>query len=505
MESLVVAPEFEYSTLAGRLRALGWQWRREAQVPPTVPGEPEYVVWQSGDEQCRLLYTFNPVIFFRVLQFSGASAAAERQRVASFVPHLNVARVSEHLQAEDIETCLLGLFAARELELFMLLPRVHELSFHDDALVVEFASEVEASLENMLLVRAREAVQEFARSGFDEAPALSFGGAALRRQVLRRAAVTLGGSQLPGLHFLLRTGLSDPDWEVRASAVILAARTGFTAAREQVAATDFAGLDLALIDAGDRELLVLVHEEAVAMLGRQHEPVEPARRHVWRCILKGEDGNFDASFRLVHSLTVPLELEPRDASLPPGVVATDRGFALARSGIPLVRVAPSPCWLGHADGPSEPSNPFRRVVPQKSFFVARGALAANTIARLLNRRESSISEEALELTSAEADQVIEVLAELEGAMIALPRPDQWEIAARGSDGRRYPWGNHRQAEPGASASPWGVAGLDRGVREWVRSAEGQLMTCGGGDGCCSQRHFAEAGGRYALRPVVLSG
>lgn len=505
MGSLVVDPELGYAQLAGRLRALGWQWRREAQLPPTLAGEPEYVLWESADEQCRLLYGFNPVIFFRVLQFSGPNADAERQRVASFVPHLNVAAVSEYLQADDVELRLLGLFAARELELFTLLPRVYELTDADDELVAEFASDVEASLENMLLVRAREAVEQFRRSGFEEASVALFGGAALRRQVLRRAAVTLGGGQLPGLHFLLRTGLSDPDWEVRASAMILAARTGFTVAEAQLATLDFAGLDLGVIDARDRERLVLLQQAATAILAGKREPVDPAQRHVWRCILKGDDGTFDAIFRLVHALTVPLELEPRDATLPDCVVATESGFALARSAIGLVRVAASPCWLGDADRNTEPSNPLRRVAPQTSFFMARHALDANTVRELLHQQPSADNQAAHALTLAEAEQVIAALAELEGAKIALPGPDQWEIAARGSDGRRYPWGNSRQIESGAAVSPWGVAGLDRGLREWVRGAKGQPLTCGGEDGSCSQRDFADAGERYPLRPIVLWG
>jgi Sulfatase-modifying factor enzyme 1 len=520
VESLVVDPGLPYAQLAGRLRALGWQWRREAQSPPTLPGEPEYVLWQSADERCRLLYTFNPVIFFRVVQLSGPRADAERKSIASFVPHLDVQAVSERLDAEEVEACLLGLFAARELELFMLLPRIYELTESDDELVREFACDVEASLENMLLVRARQAVEHFQRSGSDETGDLplgvgSLGSAALRRQVLRQAAVSLSGERLPGLHFLLRAGLSDRDWETRASAMILAARTGFTAAKDLLANITFVEVELAEIDARDRDRLVLVQRAAGAILAGEPEPAEPLERHARRCILNGEDGTFDDVFRLVYSLTVPLDIEPRDASLPPYVVATANGFALARSGIELVRVAASACWLGEPDSGgagAKPSNPFRRVTPQASFFIARHALDARTLQGLLKPPPGAVNAEPQAVTLAQAEQVVSALSALEGARVTLPGPDQWEMAARGNDGRRYPWGNSRTAERdvtvspwGGAVSPWGVAGLDRGKREWVRALEGEPRTCGGKDGSCSQRDFAHESERYAVRPVVLWG
>ena len=212
---------------------------------------------------------------------------------------------------------------------------------------------------------------------------------------------------------------------------------------------------------------------------------------------------FDSLYLLVHALTVPLELDLPPERLPPAVIQSYAGPVLARSRQPLSWVAPVPCWLGEGEVPS----PLRRIVPRSGFFMARRPLSRSLVAWILAGGPGAAPE-----THRDAGDPCSFgearggwwrcFPAIEGADLELPTADQWEIAARGPDGRRYPWGNGLEPEPERRLSPWGIEAMAGGMHQWTRTVEGEAMLRGGPALPCAARTWPS--GLGLVRPILVA-
>jgi hypothetical protein len=166
------------------------------------------------------------------------------------------------------------------------------------------------------------------------------------------------------------------------------------------------------------------------------------------------------------------------------VEETSTGYRLGESDIGLAWVPALPHWVGDE---ALAQNPLRCETVE-GFFILRDPV----------RRGETL----LLTDQATAEDYLQELARRTGARLGLPTSLQWEIAARGSDGRRFPWGNGHEASWSWRASPWGLLNLYGEAPCWCDSG---LLA--GGEKVVSVAEAvrqAEAGDRGSLRPVVMS-
>jgi hypothetical protein len=497
LTTLVLRPEFDFPSLASLLDRRGWRRVPDPEAPePAVPGEPELAAWSR--DGARIAYAFHPAIRLRTLSVEDAS---EHDILSEQLPLLDVETVRALVHGDTVEQVLLGLAAAREAGAVGLLPDVLPRVADEDELIADWATETAVALSGLGLRWAQEALAHEREQHPGRSVLYQGFPRAVRLQILRWW-MELGTPPGQGVVEFLSAALDDRDWELRMTALIACGRLGV---RELARVARDVPLPDGVRDGvlpEERPLLVAIRELVVASLGGVL-PNDVQAGRLGRAVLTGQIDGEDGLARLLTALTVPLATPADPAPVPEGVVRDDESWLLRESGILLIHVPQVPHWLGDSFSAGTLPNPIRRLTPQYDAFLAAEPLD-DAVARSLGAETDGAGG----MTYPTAVVLCRELSRRSGAEVRIPTADEWEMAARGPDGRRYSGGNVPSEGGRHAVSPWGGRRFAGDLAQWTRtqSDAGFRVACGSpGPAPCAHRNRVEesrrnVGLRIAIEP-----
>jgi hypothetical protein len=234
----------------------------------------------------------------------------------------------------------------------------------------------------------------------------------------------------------LDRALADPDWEIAVTAMLAAGTLRLTALRRAVAGARLPETKAEGVTHDEARLILALRDATLVRLGG---PPGKAVPQGVEAVLDGDpDGLPPGLCDVAAALSQPLPVgtPPEPAA---GVILGPAGPTRADGSL-LTWVPPATYRLGTTLAPrGAVSNPPHRVALARGFYI------------------DTEPRPPLPFAAARAE------AQRLGA--SLPTPDQWEMAARGADGRRYVFGMNAGV-PG-DLSPLGLAGTTHGPGEWL--------------------------------------
>ncbi|MFM5947713.1 MAG: hypothetical protein ACKOPM_00570 [Novosphingobium sp.] len=263
---MVVKPASSFAAIAAALEQGGFVAVPGAESrEPLVPGEPEYAAWHVPDADAAASYSCNPVIGLRVLVFSGEAVLAPMSLTRDRLAVLDSADLAALLGSPDPREQMCGIHAAVELSAFGLIGEIEALRVGSERAVTAAAARgvEQLSLALLELGAERIAAERARRPGYSML-FTRLGDAETRRAMLLELLADGDGTDEETCA-VLRSGLTDTDWRVRLTAMLVAVRLGASAVGPEVRALDFTN---ARLDRRHRSALGAARKAAMAELAR---------------------------------------------------------------------------------------------------------------------------------------------------------------------------------------------------------------------------------------------
>ncbi len=234
----------------------------------------------------------------------------------------------------------------------------------------------------------------------------------------------------------LARALTDPDWEIAVTAMLATGTLRLRGLVRPVARVRLPETKAEGVTHDEARMILALRDAVLIRLGG---PAGKALPPGVDAVLDGDPDGLPPGLRdtaAALSQPLPVGTPPEPA---PGVTLGPAGPALA-DGTLLTWVPPGIYRLGTPLAPrGTVPNPPHRLTLDRGFYI------------------DSVPRPPVSLAAAQTEA-----GRLGGT---LPTPDQWEMAARGADGRRYPWGMN--AGKPTDLSPLGLGGLTQGPGEWL--------------------------------------